>query len=175
MPSTGEICIRIRLDYERRQSYSFTAEAYLRIPNEDPPVSLTATATVNVDVIDENDNTPEFMDFPTTISFPENQTTRVEVHRIVASDLDSGTNGMLQYEILNDVSAEFVLGITSGVLLVVASLDREEQEVYTLNVRVADLGNPRGSSESIITFTLLDIYDNPPRHYTDNPPVLTSG
>ena len=167
VPSTGEIRTRIRLDYELRQSYSFTVEAYLRIPNEDPPVSLTATATVNVDVIDENDNTPEFMDFPTTISFPENRTTQVEVRTIVANDLDSGTNGMLRYEILNDVSAEFVLGITSGVLSVVASLDREEQEVYTLNVRVADLGNPRRSSESIITFTLLDI--------NDNPPVLTSG
>ena len=130
-------------DYELRQSCSFTAEAYLRIPNEDPPVSLTATATVNVDVIDENDNTPEFMDFPTTISFPENQTTRVEVHRIIANDLDSGTNGMLRYEILNDVSAEFVLGITSGVLSVVASLYCEEQEVCTLNVLIASLGNPR--------------------------------
>ena len=123
-------------------------------------MSLTATATVNVDVIDENDNTPEFMDYPTTISFPENQTTQVEVHRIIANDLDSGTNGMLRYEILNDVSAEFVLGITSGVLSVVASLDceeqevctlnvlvaslyYEEQEVCTLNVLVADLGNPR--------------------------------
>jgi len=167
VPSSGEIRTRIHLDYEVRQSYSFTVEAHFRIPSEDPPVSLTATATVNVNVIDENDNTPEFVDFPNSLSFPENRTSQEAVHTITAKDLDSGTNGMLRYEILNDVSAKFILGNTSGVLSVTASLDREEQEEYVLNIRVSDMGNPQRSSENVIMFTLLDI--------NDNPPVLTSG
>lgn len=167
VPSTGEIRTRINLDYEVRQSYSFTVETHFRIPSEDPPVSLTAAATVNVNVIDENDNTPEFVDFPSTLFYPENRTFQEAVRTITAEDLDSGTNGMLRYEILNDVSGKLILDMTSGVLSVAASLDHEEQEEYVLNIRVSDMGTPQRSSENIMIFTLLDI--------NDNPPVLTSG
>ena len=89
---------------------------------------------------------------------------------------------MLRYEILNisstefilnntigdlPVAPEFILNSSNGQLFVAASLDREEQEQYILIVQVSDMGIPQHSREGIITFTLLDI--------NDNPPALTSG
>ena len=165
--STGEVRTLIHLDYELQQNYTFTVEAHLRIPNENPPVSLTDTTTVNVDIIDENDNTPVFVDFPTTLSFPENRSSTELVHTIVATDADSGSNSLLCYEIMNIPSTEFILNSSSGQLFVAASLDREVQEEYILIVQVSDMGIPQHSREGIITFTLLDI--------NDNPPALTSG
>ena len=165
--STGEVRTLIHLDYESKQNYSFTVEAHLRIPNENPPVSLNNTTTVNVDIIDENDNTPVFVDFPTTLSFPENRPSPELVHTIVATDADSGSNSLLRYEILNIPSTKFILNSSNGQLFVAASLDREKQEEYMLIVQVSDMGIPQRSREGIITFTLLDI--------NDNPPALTSG
>ena len=166
-PSTGEIQTRINLDFELKQSYNFTVEAYLRIPNENPPVSLFNTTIVNVNIIDENDNTPVFVNFPTTLSFPENESSPQLVYTINATDADSGSNGLLRYEIVNFLSTKFILNSTNGQLSTAASLDRELQEKYLINVRVSDMGTPQRFTQSTITFTLLDI--------NDNPPALTSG
>ena len=167
IPSTGEIKTLTTLDFELKQSYRFTVVAYLRIPNENPPVSLVTRTVVNVNIIDENDNTPVFVDFPTALSFPENRSSPQLVDTIIATDADSGSNGLLRYEIMNIPSTKFILNSTNGQLFVAASLDRELQEEYNLIVRVSDMGTRQRFSQSTITFTLLDI--------NDNPPALTSG
>ena len=166
-PSTGEIRTLINLDFELKQSYNFTVLAYLRIPNENPPLSLVTRTIVNVNVIDENDNTPAVVDFPSALSFPENRSFPQLVYTIIATDADSGSNSLLCYEILNIPSTKFILNSTNGQLFVAASLDHELQEEYILIVRVSDMGTPQRSTQGTITFRLLDI--------NDNPPALTSG
>ena len=167
-PTTGEIRSIIGFDYEQEDSYSFTVEAHLDIPNESPPVSLTASATVVVTIMDENDNRPQFDSFPPTIPFPENQTVESFVQQITVSDEDSGTNAEFTFEIINDVQIGGSFRIAdNGNLYVSASLDREVQETYNLNIRVSDKGDPPQTNEDTVIFTLEDI--------NDNIPLLTSG
>ena len=165
-PTTGEIRTRAAFDYEQVTTYNFTVGVRLEIPTENPPVSLSEVVDVTVNILDENDNFPQFTDFPESLSYPENRSMEEMVTQIVATDADSGDNSRLQYEIVNTVD-NFRIDPDNGRLYVAESLDREDQEEYILNIRVSDMGDPARSIEDSVAFTLLDI--------NDNPPVLTSG
>ena len=55
-------------------------------------------ASVLVYVMDENDNDPVFATSTFDLSIPENQSPSV-VHNVVATDVDEGPNGELEYAI----------------------------------------------------------------------------
>ncbi len=158
-PTTGEVRSRIGFDFEAQQSYTFTVEAHV------DTLSVTATVTVNIE--DENDNRPEFVDFPSAYSMPENMLSETSVLTIKATDRDSGSNAQLVFEITNDVNSNFRINSSTGILYAAASLDRELQDTYMLNIQVTDMGVPPLSNEDLIQITLLDV--------NDNKPVLTSG
>ena len=54
--------------------------------------SLTGTATVNVEILDVNDNTPTFDSDNFSFMIYENQPIETAVGNVSASDRDSGTN-----------------------------------------------------------------------------------
>lgn len=60
---------------------------------------LSGTATVLCSVLDDNDNSPEFMQSSFQISIPENLPPGV-VHTAQASDPDHGENGTIHYSII---------------------------------------------------------------------------
>ena len=165
-PTSGEIHTRMPFDYEQVTAYNFTVAVRFEIPTESPPVLFLADVEVTVNILDENDNSPQFVNFPDSLSHPENRSSEQLVTQIEATDIDSGDNSRLQYEIVN-ADANFRMDAGDGRLYVAASLDREVQEEYTLIIRVSDTGEPVRSVEGIVVFTLLDI--------NDNPPALTSG
>ena len=153
-----------QFDYETDQTViDFMVNCSLDLPHENPPVLLVTTTTVTVYIVDENDNQPQFVSFPTTLQFAENRTQEEEITQIVATDEDSGTNGMLYFEVSNDIDENyFRIDHSTGRLFVQPGLDREQQEQYTIVVRVTDQGNPELSTEGVIDFTLEDINDNQP-------------
>lgn len=63
---------------------------------------LSGTATVLCSVLDDNDNSPEFMQSSFQISIPENLPPGV-VHTAQASDPDHGENGTIDYSIIGTV------------------------------------------------------------------------
>ena len=142
----------------------FVATCILDLLHEDPRVTLTATASVRVSIIDENDNTPQFTNFPDSLAYRENVTQEEMIAHISATDDDTGTNADLTFEILNepDGAALFRIDSSTGELFVKPGLDREQQPVHTISVLVRDHGNPQLSFQSDITLTLLDINDNIP-------------
>ena len=54
---------------------------------------LTATVTLQVEVTDENDNTPAFSADPYTPTVPESSALGFTVQTVVATDADIGSNG----------------------------------------------------------------------------------
>ena len=166
-PTSGEIRTRMTFDYEKETAYNFTVVVHLNIPTENPPVLLLTGVEVTVNILDENDNSPQFIDFPLSLSHPENRSTEEEVTRIEATDIDSGDNSRLRYEIVNADETKFRINASDGRLYVAASLDREVREEYSLVIRVSDMGDPPRSVEDTTVLTLLDI--------NDNTPALTSG
>ena len=152
-------------DYETSddRTIQFTVTAHLNIPTENPPVMLSTTTTITLLIQDENDNKPQFIDFPSTLQYEENTTQSELIAEIRATDEDTDSNGLLYYEILNDPDQiRFRIDHTTGNLFVLSGLDREQEDQYTIIIRVTDQGNPAKSAEEVIQFTLTDINDNVP-------------
>ncbi|XP_010211059.1 PREDICTED: protocadherin-23, partial [Tinamus guttatus] len=154
---TGKIVTTISLDRETEETF------YIKVLVRDSGTpSLSSTVTVVCKVLDENDYSPKFL-FPVSeIYILENQQPSI-VHTVLAVDEDKGNNGALRYEIIGGNAGEyFTLNSTSGKLLAVRSLDREDISNFTLVIECHDLGNPPRSSTAQLYITVLDENDNNP-------------
>ena len=173
LQTTGGIRTLDSFDYEETQKYQFEVSVRIVIPTRVPPVDIGASVNVTVLIVDENDNPPLFTNLPANIFIMENQTTGNIVYNINATDLDTGVNQELEYEILNlDLEGKFSINISTGELYAYPGLDREEQERYVVFVRVSDLGTPRMSAIETIEIILIDINDNAPAFIEPNMMML---
>lgn len=69
---------------------------FVQVTAVDQEDGLTATAQLNITVLDYNDNTPQFPSIPDPLQIPEGDYTEEnprEIFRIVATDADLGLNG----------------------------------------------------------------------------------
>lgn len=151
---TGEITVKADLDREAEGAigvYYLTVIAMdgggLRVT--EPP--LTATAEVNITVIDINDNAPRFVECPKIIEFDENEPVGRGAARNTRSlrvqDKDIRENGDVDFTITGDKSNTFgiideqfdgdrgdVDTITYGVIYLKKQLDYEDQKEYKITV-----------------------------------------
>ena len=159
----GNISTLVPLDRETASQYTLTVEA----SNLDAFGStLSSTATVMVDILDINDHPPAFLGTPYVFTVAENATGRTFVGSVVATDADEGSNANISaFRIMSGPSADlFDLNPVSGTLELSNStlLDRETQDVYTLDVEVADGGTPPLFSNTTVTIVVTDTNDQAP-------------
>ncbi|XP_057188833.1 protocadherin Fat 1a isoform X3 [Triplophysa rosa] len=123
-----------------------------------------AAAKVIIDVIDVNNNAPEFKQTSHRSSVDENMPIGTSVLTVKATDLDSGENGYVTYSIANANSQPFVIDYFSGIVSTSEVLDYELMpRIYTLKVRASDWGTPfRREVETEVTVTLNNLNDNKP-------------
>ena len=163
VPTTGDILALNTFDYEEEQRYVFLVSAQLMITSRIPPVNSESFINVTVEIMDVNDNYPEFTNLPMNLSIIENRTLQEPVYCVLATDADSGTNQQLEFRILNvDLHDRFHINSSTGELFATMKLDREERDNYTIIILVQDLGTPRMLMESTLTVMLTDINDNAP-------------
>ena len=174
-PTTGEITAATSFDRETTSTISFVVVA-----RDAGNPSLSGTATVIVNVMDVNDNSPRFdVDAGGEYSFrvDENQSAGTFVGQVSAVDPDSGGNGNVSYAIVGDapfgwsssevsqksVGDVFELRRFSGVLVTRRPLDAELTETYRLRVVAVDSGVPARSSTVSVVVVVGDVNDNRPR------------
>ena len=167
VPQSGTVQSLRQFDHEAFPDddvvIEFVATCILDLPQESPPIRLTATASVRVVIRDENDNTPRFTNIPQTLQHVENVSMEAMIAQITAADDDAGSNAELLFEVANDQNeVHFRIDSITGQLFVEPGLDREQQETYIISVLVKDQGDPQRSYHSDISFTLIDINDNIP-------------
>ncbi|XP_076655070.1 dachsous cadherin-related 1 [Halictus rubicundus] len=128
---------------------------------------LLDISTLEVLVLDENDNSPEFRPGSCyTLAVPENQETAV-IHTIAAADLDEGKNGEIYYSIVGgNIGAKFILDPVTGTLSM-SNLDREAVSKYVLTISAKDKGRPSLEARCNLTVIVLDVNDNAPQ-FTQN-------
>lgn len=139
----------------------------------DNPLKV-GVARIEVEILDLNDNLPEFeVDFY-NISIVENLPNGFSVLQIVANDLDQGDNGEFSYQ-LEDKSGAFSLDAKSGWLTVKDQtvLDRERRSHLKMRVFAKEklpsvLTKRRDSSSVGVEVTLLDANDNNPTFIPNN-------
>ncbi|KAH1022570.1 hypothetical protein HUJ04_011952 [Dendroctonus ponderosae] len=133
----------------------------------------TGLARAEIEVIDLNDNLPEFeVDFY-NISIVENLPNGFSVLQIMATDQDQGDNADFSYQ-LDDKSGAFSLDARSGWLTVrnQTVLDREQRAAIQMKVsakeKVPNVVTNEGESSVSIEVTLLDANDNNPTFIPTN-------
>ncbi|KAF0046918.1 hypothetical protein F2P81_000551 [Scophthalmus maximus] len=126
-----------------------------------------------INVIDMNDNRPEFTHQIWNGSVPEGSKPGTFVMTVTSVDKDDPktANGMLRYKILSQnpespSSNMFTINNkTGGIITVAAGLDREKVPQYTLIIQATDMeGNPMYglSNTATAVIRVTDINDNPP-------------
>lgn len=155
---SGTIRMKKKVDYEKQKIHTLTIQA----SDSGPPV-LTSTASVIIDVIDANDNTPVFSEKEYLSKVEENTNPGTFVLQVFATDKDTGDNSKIQYTIVSgNEEGRFVINEATGILSVGASIDRETVAEFTLVIRARDKGNPFKQSEAIAKIIVTDVNDNPP-------------
>ncbi|XP_031780785.1 fat-like cadherin-related tumor suppressor homolog isoform X4 [Nasonia vitripennis] len=161
---SGVVSIAEQLDYERAKDYFLTIQA---IDGGVPP--LTNHATVNITVLDSNDNAPMFSQASYRASIREDAKAGEKVVQVFANDLDSNENGQVSYSIeRGDRQKQFTIDSQSGQITVLAPLDREQIASYVLEVHAKDNGIPTLSNYVIVNIEVIDANDNPPLFAQNN-------
>ncbi|KAG7482641.1 protocadherin-20 [Solea senegalensis] len=144
------------LDYEKTQDYDLIVVAK-------NTQGLVIKTYLKVQVLDENDNAPEFQQSLVEISIEENNPPNTFLTQLQATDLDGEGRGEVNYLLGGDAPGMFAVDRVTGVLTVATSLDREEKEKYRFIVRAVDQGTPRRESIATVLLTVQDRNDNSPR------------
>lgn len=163
--NTGLLTLRSALSYQNAPTYNFRVVAR----NPDGLNNTNSSVNVTFKVIGVNNNAPVFVRAPYFTSVVENSAIGTVVNvSILATDADTGTNGIVRYAIVQgNLFNSFSLNATGGQLRISANIDREVIDRFVLVVRAYDLGTPSLSSTSTVNITVIDVNDNPPMF---NPP-----
>lgn len=159
-PDNGEVKIIGYLDRERCDEYVLNVTVYdLGRPQK------SVSSVLPVQVLDENDNAPRFVQALSAFRVAENALNGTVIVRLNATDADEGENARVAYALVTDTRDFRVDGVT-GVLTVNGELDRERCEVYELRVRASDRGGRADPAalyaDAIVRVTVDDINDNAP-------------
>lgn len=90
----GQIQLKHKLDYEVDHKFDLIVTA----SDSDPNIQKTSTATVSIQVLDVNDNQPEFDPHKSIFYVPENSPNGTSVARVTAKDEDTNAFGQVWYK-----------------------------------------------------------------------------
>ncbi|KAM5301576.1 protocadherin gamma-B4 isoform 18-T18 [Glossophaga mutica] len=154
--TTGEIITRHMLDFEEVKEYSIVLQAR-------DGGGMIAQCTVEIEVIDVNDNIPEvvFQSLPDLIMEDTRLGTYIALLKI--RDKDSGDNGEVTCKLEGDVPFKLLTSSRNTYKLVTDGvLDREQIPEYNVTITATDRGKPPLCSSTTITLHIGDVNDNPP-------------
>uniref|UniRef100_H3D608 Protocadherin 1 n=1 Tax=Tetraodon nigroviridis TaxID=99883 RepID=H3D608_TETNG len=154
--NSGEVRVRAVLNREQREHYRFhVAAADKGVPGK------TGTATVEITVLDVNDNDPKFMLDDYSFSVNENMAPLNPVGVVTVTDGDKGENARVTLLVEPD-NGKFVIQNGTGTILSSISFDREKESTYTFRLKAVDAGDPPRTSYVAVTINVLDENDNAP-------------
>nr|XP_034959423.1 protocadherin beta-16-like [Zootoca vivipara] len=170
-----------RLDVQSHSDGSKYAELVLEKPldrEEIPQISLilsavdggipkrTGTVQIIIDVLDTNDNLPQFEQSMYKVKLMENSPLDTPVVKVEATDRDIGTYGHITYsfsQVPENVLRMFKLNKHTGELTTAATIDYEESTNYEMKIRATD-----GGGLSAYCKVFVEIEDE-----NDNSPEIT--
>ncbi|XP_036872162.2 protocadherin gamma-A1 isoform X11 [Manis javanica] len=122
---------------------------------------------VEVEIIDINDNTPQFQLEEVEFKMNEITTPGTRIPLPFGQDLDVGVNSLQNYQLSSN--PHFILDVQQGAdgsqhpeMVLQSPLDREEEPVHHLLLTASDGGHPVRSGTLHIHVQVVDANDNPP-------------
>ncbi|XP_056092251.1 protocadherin Fat 1 [Rhinichthys klamathensis goyatoka] len=136
-------------------------------------LNITATdgtfvtkATVEITVLDANDNSPVCEKDVYAQTVPEDALVGRQILQVSATDADIHSNAEITYQLSGSGAESFTVDTKTGVVKTLVTLDREMTDVYNLTVRAVDGGN-RFCQASVV-ITVDDVNDNAPKFTSDS-------
>ncbi|MFY0676077.1 MAG: cadherin repeat domain-containing protein [Neptuniibacter sp.] len=153
--STGQISINNpdSLDYDLgTTSYDLSVTVI-----DDAKKAGTTTTTVRIELVDVNDNTPEFAPNQTTSFTADENQTNIVIGTVSATDLDVSTEfNTVTYSLSGTYASHFEID-QNGTITLIQPLDYEEVSSLDLIVTASD---GELSSQQIVTVNVNDLADN---------------
>ncbi|KAG7492674.1 hypothetical protein MATL_G00017510 [Megalops atlanticus] len=147
------------VDREAQQTYTFTMIASDGVQESTP-------VTVNISVIDANDNTPTFPNISYSVNVYTDMQPGETVLRLTALDADEGPNGLVSYEILAGAQGDFTINNRTGLIAVAPGVSLTVGRSYALTVKATDNAHESQRRSSITTVYIEVLPPNnqsPPR------------
>ncbi|XP_045140670.1 protocadherin beta-13 [Echinops telfairi] len=126
-----------------------------------PPRS--GTVQVHIEVVDTNDNAPEFEQPLYRVQVPEDSPIGSLIARVSATDRDTGANGEISYslfQVSEEIGNTFEVNPMTGEIRLNKQLDFETIQFYEVNVEARDAGGFSGKCAVLVQ--VLDVNDNAP-------------
>ncbi|MEE6461538.1 hypothetical protein FKM82_001317 [Ascaphus truei] len=161
----GEISIGAKIDREQLCQKNFNCSIEFDVITL--PTQHLQLFHIEVEVLDINDNAPQFSRALIPIEISESAAVGTRIPLDSAFDPDVGDNSLHTYSLSeNDYFNIEVRTRTDGAkyaeLIVVRELDREQQSSYELQLTASDMGVPQRYGSSILKISISDSNDNSP-------------
>ena len=145
--SGGVIMVNGLLDREKKANYvlSVIAKAYL----------LSATTSVEIDILDRNDNQPVFKSPSAQVTIDANWSVNKQIYVASATDEDAGLNGLVRYQLTADGNGLFKVNATSGVISLSKKITNIDDSDYVVQGFASDAGAPPLRSPFMLTVKII--------------------
>ncbi|XP_071331225.1 protocadherin-8 [Trachinotus anak] len=157
----AELVLVRELDREVEDFYTVEVTAF-----DGGAPAKSGSMTVNIKVLDFNDNSPTFEHSSLKVELNEDSPVGHRVLRVHAFDPDDGVNGEVTYALADGSSPEaarlFHVDPYSGDVTLKALVDFEKRRTYELNVEASDLGANSVPSSCKVVVDVVDVNDNAP-------------
>ncbi|XP_015250040.1 PREDICTED: cadherin-23-like [Cyprinodon variegatus] len=164
---SGELTTTALLDREQKSEYILIVRA---VDGGVGPQQKTGIATVNITILDINDNAPLWRDEPYEANVVEMSPLNTDVISVLAVDPDNGENGTVTYAI-SPANPFYTIDSRTGKIRTSGmTLDRESSNsrdtvlMRSIVVSAVDRGTPplRATASTTVFVNLLDLNDNDP-------------
>ncbi|XP_064452085.1 protocadherin beta-13-like [Mirounga angustirostris] len=169
-----ELVLDKALDREQEPELRLTLTAQ---DGGSPPRS--GIAQIYIEVVDINDNAPEFQQPLYRVQIPEDSPIGFLIVTVSATDVDTGVNGEISYSLFQaseEICKTFEIHPKTGEIRLKNQLDFERIQFYEVNIEARDAGSLSGKC-TVLT-QVMDVNDNAPevtvsvftRHIPENSP-----
>ncbi|XP_066506287.1 protocadherin alpha-C2-like isoform X2 [Hoplias malabaricus] len=126
----------------------------------------TGSATINIRVLDSNDNNPVFDNSVYKVKLLENSPKDTLVIKLNATDQDEGTNGEVFYSFSSytpeRVRQMFSMDTNTGEIRVRSNVDYEDTNSYEMYIQAMDKGPAAVAAHCKVVVEVVDVNDNVP-------------
>uniref|UniRef100_A0A8C8BLN0 Protocadherin-15 n=1 Tax=Otus sunia TaxID=257818 RepID=A0A8C8BLN0_9STRI len=123
------------VDREVQQLYTFSMTA-------SDGVQESVPVTVNIVVIDANDNSPTFSNISYNVKIYTDMKPGEGIIKLTAVDADEGPNGQIVYEILAGDQGDFIINDRTGLITIAPGVVLAVGRSYALTVKASDSAPP---------------------------------
>lgn len=161
-PSTGSISTLKVLDREIHAEYQLIVQAK---DQASFGKQKSSTATIEIKVLDENDNFPQFDKISYSVDVSENLNISMQpvIAQVSATDADEGHNQAITYSVTGgNIDDTFYIDPTTGEVSVQKPLDYETHKEFNLKIKASDNGDVQRTNSTNLWIRIDDLNDNQP-------------